>query len=256
MSNPSIYMAASGGMAQYERLEHLSNNIANIDTTGFKATRSIFSTERPDYASQLRLGPLPGSDGANRALSFAKLSEVQTDFTHGQLVETGNPLDVALGGEGFFAVDGPEGPLYTRAGSFSISKDGFLITKNGMTVQGEGGPIRLKSTPKRIDPDGTIHTKDGPIARLKVVNFEDDTHFKRVGMALFRPVNESGETATPTLAGHPQVLQGSLEGSNVNPISAMVELISAQRAFEQFNKSLTTLDELEKESVQQMARPR
>lgn len=256
MGNSGIYIAAAGGMAQYERLEHLTNNLANVATTGFKAERPVFSVQRPNYQGQLRMTPAPGSAEERRALAFASLDEVRTDLSHGAFEATGNPLDLAIGGDGFFAVAADEGTLYTRAGAMRLDEGGRLVNASGMPVLSSGGSdIYVPPGTLAVDEGGTISVDGEAVATLQIAQFDPSVRLERVGHSMFRAVNEEGAPAQPSGRGSPQVMQGTLESSNVNAVSAMVELIATNRAFEQFTKSLQAIDDIDEKAISQMARP-
>lgn len=257
MGNSAIYVAASGGMAQLERMEILANNLANVSTTGFKGDRPVFSVEYPNYAGQLRQPPMPGTSDEVRSLLFAKVDTTALDLSAGSFEETGNPLNVALGGDGFLTVQGPKGELYTRAGELTLNDQGVLTTGSGMPVlDSEGGEITVPPGELKIDANGTLRVNGRTVASLKLVSFSPGTHLERVGHTLFQAVTATGAEATPVKARNPQLMQGTLETSNVEPVRAMVDLIDTQRAFEQFTKSLQSLDELEEKLITQVARPR
>lgn len=257
MSNNGIYIAAAGGMAQYERLEHLTNNLANVSTAGFKGDRPIFSVVRPDYTGQLRFHPMRGSAEEVRATAFAKLDEVSLDMRQGSFENTDDPLSMALGGEGFFTVAAPEGTLYTRSGQFRLDAEGRLVTADGLPVLGQGdSEIFIQGGDVNVGADGQITVDGKAVGTLKIATFDDDTHLARVGHTLFRALAPDGTPAEAKPMGHAQVMQGVLESSNVNPIVAMTELIDTNRAFEQFTKSLQALDGLDEKAIAQMARPK
>jgi len=158
-----LYAAVSGSLAHEMRLAILTNNLANANTAGFKADRPVFQVEPlPDV-----VGPLAASEAApavmtslnrfhGRDSAQTQLSAVHTDFTQGALRTTGNPLDVALEGRGFFAVQTADGVAYTRQGTFSLNAEGVIVTAHGLPVLGDNGPLRLPPGKIEIDATGRV----------------------------------------------------------------------------------------------------
>jgi flagellar basal-body rod protein FlgG len=163
-------------------------------------------------------------------------SRTAIDFSPGAVFETNDPLHVALTGNGFFTVQAPQGIRYTRQGSFQLGKDGQLQTAEGFPVLGEGGPVKITGNgPIKIDATGHITVGGTEVGRLKIVDFSDRKKLVKEGMALF---NCTDEKETPTKSASPNLRQGALEGSNVNPVSAMTDLMIAQREFESLQRSI------------------
>ena len=228
-----LYTAASGMNLQLHRQDAIANNLANIDTTGYKRTRpSVFRSgaialrHRP--AGLHRLVTPPGAG-----------PEVYTDLRPGSYLVTGNPLDVALSGEGFFLVDGPGGPYLTRSGSFTKDAEGFLVTAEGEYVLGERGIIPLHGGKVDIAEDGTVYVDDLPVERILVVRPEDPAALEKVGHNRFRLQGGWQRAGMETL-----VLQGQLERANVNPIQEMVKMIEVTRAYETNQKTILVMDDL------------
>jgi flagellar basal-body rod protein FlgF len=170
-----------------------------------------------------------------------------TDFTQGGLQRTGNPLDVAINGEGFFSIQTPGGIQYTRQGSFTIDSDGVLITQDGYPVLGEGGSLTLEEGTIEIDTDGTISVDGDEVGRLQVTDFVDPQVLKKTGISRFVATREN---AGGRQAEDVSLRQGFIESSNVNPVKAMTEMIETSRMFEAYQKVITTADEANAKSIQ------
>lgn len=237
-----MYLAAAGAMVQQMRLEVLANNIANINTNGYKGEQTIFrvAEETAEPASE------PASGEIQSLSPYAPPFETRIDFSQGALRETGNPLDVAINGKGFFAVQTPDGVQYTRQGSFSLNEERLLVTPDGYPVLGEGGEITIEEGQVEIDFQGGIYINGDEVGRLQLTNFEDLDTLQKVGNGRFLQTDE-------TIVGQPPeettLSQGYLETANVNPIMAMTEMIETSRAFEAYQKVIQTADEATSTSI-------
>ena len=243
-----IYVAASGFLSQEKRLEIIANNLANANTAGYKGDMPVFRISNPS---------LPESQvGQGAALSAAVLSvlpQVRTDFSQGPLTQTGNPLDVAIVGEGFFEIETPRGPRYTRKGDFTLSTDGTLVTQGGHPVKGEGGAIALTEGEVTIDQTGTVFVDGKEEGQLRVVTFPATENLVKEGEGLFAWDGE-GSQARPS--DEVDVRQGYLENSNVDAIREMVQMIEALRVFEDHQKMIQAFDSAHKSAVNEIGRLR
>ncbi|HKM17687.1 MAG: flagellar basal-body rod protein FlgF [Firmicutes bacterium] len=232
-----IYTAASGMLAQAMRSDVLANNLANVDTPGYRrqATQiEAFPTQFLMREEKRRYTPI-GTLGTG-----SLVTGVRNSFLPGRIQTTSNPLDVALAGHGFFVIDTPGQRSYTRDGSFTINVGGWLVTQDGFRVLGENGPIYIGDSKEIvIDSEGVV-TVDGQVRdRLLVVEFLD-----RTGLA-----NQGGNRFIATAAaGLPiryrsTVIQGSLEMANVNTVREMVNLIEVQRAYESNQRVIQAFDD-------------
>lgn len=184
----------------------------------------------------------PSLDVIGTTNAGVKLDKVVTDFTEGNIMSTGNKLDFALRGPGFFKVQGADGKIfYTRDGSFTLNNDGTLITKEGMTVLGENGPIRLNGTDITADPNGELSVDGVVVAKLGVVDIANKEDLRKIGNNLYTAV-ENGEIIENAFEG--QILNESLEGSNIDVIKEMVGMITGFRSYETSQKIISTQDEL------------
>jgi flagellar basal-body rod protein FlgF/flagellar basal-body rod protein FlgG len=243
--NSGYYAACTGLMARTEALETIANNLANVSTTGFRASHNVFSS------LLATTGDSPLSVLNQDANDYGVLSGTQLDTTQGALVRTGNDLDLAMEGPGYFAVQTAAGPVYTRGGNLRVSPLRQLITAAGDPVLGDNNrPITLIGAPVSISPDGTISTNGAISGRLKVVEFAPTVEIKTAGGGYYKA---PAGTAFP--AQKSQVRQGMLESSNVNPITTVVELITAQREVETMRHVLSMFNtELDKTAAQELPR--
>ncbi|MEZ5306528.1 MAG: flagellar basal-body rod protein FlgF [Pyrinomonadaceae bacterium] len=224
-----LYTAVLGMKAREKTLEVQANNIANSSTDGFKAERLSYSTFETDER---------GSPDSQPTVAGV-LASSSTDYSTGQLRETGATLDVSIRGDGFFKIQTERGPRFTRAGSFSQDAAGQLVTKNGDLVLGDQGPITLpKDATVAITRDGVITAKGKPIGKISVARFDNPvTALKKDGDSLFALTGEGEAADVP----NPDILQGTLESSNVNPVNEMVEMINNTREFESLQRSVTLM---------------
>jgi flagellar basal-body rod protein FlgF len=235
-------VAALGAL--WVRHELLANNLANASTTGFKRDDLLWPAPEP-------AGPVPTAVGWWPAPGLLRAPEAWTDFSQGALRSTGRELDLALEGPGFFVVDTPAGPRYTRAGAFVLTADGRLSTPDGLAVLGEAGPLTLRSPRPVVTAEGEIREGSAAVGRLRIVEFPPETRLLKVGGTLFVPEREE---VAPLPARATRVAQGALEAANVNPVQEMVGLISVLRAWEAYHRALQAMDETAREATQELGR--
>jgi len=217
-----IYLSMSGAKAAMQRQDVLANNLANVSTAGFRAELAAF-----------RAVPVLGNGASTRV--YALESTVGANHQPGPVQATGRNLDVAMKGNAWLAVQGLDGTeAYTRAGALDVSAEGLLVTKSGLTVLGDGGPITVPANSEvSIAGDGTVSAKAGngrsaSIGRLKLVTPESPAAISRGSDGLFRlPGNASAEASAAV-----RLAPASLEGSNVNVVEEMVSMISLARQFD------------------------
>lgn len=217
------YIALSRQMALWKQMNVVSNNVANMNTTGYKQEDTIFST----YVAQTMNAKGMGKDPVYFTQDFATYG----NFTNGVLVETGNSLDVALQGDGFFAIETDSGVSYTRKGNFTIDNNGMIVTTDGYPVLSrENAPIFIAPTETEImiTEDGSVETENGIIGRLQVVKFADNQKLIKKANTMFDNVADNAMS----YADDVRVIQRSLEKSNVNSVEEMTKLIQLQRSYE------------------------
>jgi flagellar basal-body rod protein FlgF len=242
-----LYSSYSGVRALADMLEVLSNNLANVRTSGFKGDESFFSIYNRTL-SESTIAPL---DKAINDSSVVEGSVV--DFRPGPMVMTGRELDVALEGSGFFVINTPGGVGYTRNGDFQLSAKGQLVTSEGLAVMGSKGPITLPAGKVSISQAGEVEVNGARIDKLKVVDFQDKRALEKVGDSLFK--NGSTTSKEQEVTGL-IVRGGSLEQSNVNPIRQMTLMISITRQFESLQKAIQMImNTMNDKSINQVGRP-
>lgn len=223
-----FYAACTALMARTQALDMVANNLANVSTPGFRAQHDMFR-------SLLTGSSIYPMSGLNQAVNnYSVLGDSRLDFAQGNLEKTGNDLDLAIQGSGFFAVQTTAGPVYTRDGNFHISPQGKLVTSQGDLVMGTTGPIDIVGGPVSISPDGTISVNGAVAGQLKVVDFPPGTALESVGATYYSAPPKKEIPATEA-----SIQQGALEASNVNPVSSAVELITVQRYAELMQRALS-----------------
>ncbi|MBB4479076.1 MULTISPECIES: flagellar basal-body rod protein FlgG [Rhizobium] len=251
----ALAIAATGMDAQQTNLEVIANNIANINTTGFKRARAeftdlLYQTERAKgVANRANQAVVP--EGANIGLGV-QTSAVRNLHLQGELTQTGNDLDIALIGKGFFQIQSTDGTtLYTRAGAFNKNDQGQLVTIDGYEVL-PGITIPQGSTELTVSRSGEVSVKlpgatdTTVLGQLTLADFVNEAGLQPIGDNLFQETAASGEAVVgnPDEEGFGYMKQGYLESSNVDPVKEITELISAQRAYEMNSKVITTADEM------------
>ncbi len=242
-----IYTSASSMVANQRRLDLISNNMANVNTTGYKKDGAMAASFPEMLISRLDEN---GATEIGRLGTGVSLEESYTDFSMGEIKKTGGKLDLALQGDGFFVVDTPAGERYTRNGDFSINQVGQVVTAQGYPVLGERGPIQI--VPGRrisIDSNGRFHFDQLAGDQLRVVNFAEKQRLEKMGQNLYQTV--AGMEANQ--AENYQVKQGYLEGANVSVISEMVKMIEVNRHFAANQKVIRAYDETLNRTVNDIA---
>jgi flagellar basal-body rod protein FlgF len=226
-----IYDVVTGAIAQEKKLAVIANNLANAQTAGFKAMKLIFEALESDAVVPNESLPT----------TFVAVFDSFTDFAHAASVETGNRTDVAIQGDGFFAVNTPEGIRYTRNGQFTLDSEKRLVTSDGFPVMGEGGGLNLDGSEIMIESDGSVFVDRVVAGKLKIVDFKDKRSLQPVGRGFFvntDPAN--GETAPERYV----VRQGAYEASNVEVVKEMVEMMAALRAYESYSKVIQSVNDM------------
>jgi flagellar basal-body rod protein FlgG len=248
----ALYSAASGMQSQQINLDVISNNLANVNTTGFKKDKAefqdlIYQTTRTPGADQGGGNLLPTGVQVGHGSRLVATSKI---FTTGELTQTGERLDVAVQGDGFFEVQLPDGTkAYTRDGALKSGADGRITTSDGLVLQGGFQPIPTGTTNISIASTGEV-TTTGPSGnqtfRVQLVRFANPSGLQSMGGNLFKETTSSGpaELGNPGENGFGTLQQGYLEMSNVNVVEEMVNMIVAQRAYEVNSKAVQASDEM------------
>lgn len=274
-----IYTGASSMVAKQREMDVVANNLANVNTSGFKRDQTLFKSFpemvlrriNDDGVRKIPIGSYDERPVIGKLGTGVEVNEVYTHFEQGNLKETENAFDLAIEGEGFFAIETPRGERYTRDGSFTVGPEGFLVTRNGMRVLGEEGPISVKRNNWMVKPDGQIFIdgvfQEGErqvqmgengfinaerIDQLKVVHFERPRYLEKQGESFYRYREEAG-SISDNGGERSRVQQGFIESANVNVVREMVKMIEIQRAYEASQKSVSSHDQALERLVNQMA---
>lgn len=222
--------SAASALRYWERRQEVAaNNLANANTDGFKAERTFAQLVG---TSELAIG-------------------ARTDWSDGTLTPTGNPLDVAVRGNGFFVVNTPEGERYSRGGAWQVDREGYLTDPNGHRALGEQGAIRVAGRQVMIDRTGRVAVDDVWVDRLRVESVAPNTTLQHQDGVLWVPPAQR----TALAVDQRDIRQGHLEGSNVQPVSEMVDMIAIQRNYAFVQKAITSLDDIRSTITQDLAKP-
>jgi len=255
----SLYTSASGMKAQELKIDVISNNLANVNTTAFKAQNANF--QDLIYQTLVEPGALTSQNTVNASgiqvgLGVKPIS-VTKQYQQGDLVNTNNPLDVAIEGEGFFQITKPDGSIaYTRAGNFTLTQDGLLVTAEGYQIE-PAITIPQNSESVTIGEDGTVSVRipganvPQQVGQIQAVRFPNRAGLKAVGKNLYL---ESGSSGNPiqgnfSAEGFGILAQGFIESSNVSVVTEVVNMITAQRAYEANSKGIQTADSMLSEAI-------
>ena len=239
----AIRIGLSRQMALQTRMNVIANNLANINTAGFKRDTVHLEEFRMPVAQMTEL------TGRDKALSYVHDRAVLNNMSAGSMKQSGNELDVAINGKGWFSVQTPDGERYTRNGEFKLNNEGTLVTNAGHPVLGSGGQITFgpNETQITIARDGTISSSEGVKGQIRVVSFNDEQNLNKEGFNLFK----TDEQPTPIV--QPNVMQGMVEGSNVQPVLELTSMIETTRAYTSQAKLLQKTEELKSEAMNKLA---
>jgi flagellar basal-body rod protein FlgG len=253
-------------MAQSERLDTIANNLANVNSTGFKKDRQVFSEYLSAYEKEQQLMKVPrvpasvesfyDMQGGDKA--YVNAAGTYTDLSQGQMKVTQSPLDFALQGKGFFEVLTPEGVRWTRNGSFSLNGEGQLVTKDGYQVltQGNQAPeqrvIQVGNQQLTASQQGDLYIGGNAVGKLAVVDFTDpSTQIRKEGNGLYQ---RNSQEVLPVPPESTRVFQGFLEGSNVNVVEEMTDMIMAHRVFEATQQAVKAFDHMDDKLINGVGR--
>lgn len=243
-----LYTSYTGMLNEQYRMDIMSNSLANVNTVGFKKEGSTSQAYADVMAVKIKdwtETPNTPKKLGNMSLGV-KIGETYTDFSKGSFRTTENTYDLAIGGKGFFNIEftnkaGETSTKYTRDGGFTITKDGYLVTKDGDYVLGENGRIQLSTTAGAtvFDRAGNIYQDDRLVASLKITDFEDTNYLTHYGETMW----DAMEGAVEKEPENTEIFQGFLEMSNASVVKEMVNMITISRQYESNQKMLTTFDE-------------
>jgi len=239
-----IYTAASGMLAESARTDTIANNLANVNTAGYKKDVAITK----DFASMLIYRINDGA--AAPSIGSLGVGEIATIHSTGMMRQTGNALDLAIDGNGYFAVQTPAGVRYTKNGTFTKNAQGQIVTQDGNPVMGTAGPITVNNAASNltVSPDGRVMLDGVEAGQLSIVEFANEKQLLKEGDSLY---NANGAQASPSGS---RVEQGMLEQSNVNVVAEMVNLITGYRAYEVNAKTVQAHDQLLDKAVNEVGR--
>ena len=248
------YTGASGMNAQQNRLDAISNNLANVDTAGYKRDITVSKSfpelllrrTNLDGVYQNQFGSADAAPVIGKLGLGVETNENYIDFSQGSFKSTNTKTDAALSGKGFYVIDTPNGERYTRNGNFLIGKEGILETKDGYPVLGENGYIYLSDDNISVNEDGIISKVDDgtEIDRFKVVRFDNERYLKKMGESLYSTNDVAGPAHIAEGNERPKFLQEYSETSNVNVVNEMVQMIEVNRAYEANQKTITSEDSM------------
>lgn len=235
----SFLVGLSAQQVLQKRMDATANNIANINTAGFKAEHLIMRdlSEKPAMAAD-----------APQEIDFVSAWTLQRDFSTGSIERTGNPLDVAIEGDGFFAIQTPAGTAYTRDGRFSLNAQGQLITKSGLPVL---GPIQINPNGGEIAiaKDGQVMQDSVAVGQLQLSTFAHPGALEKMGDSLWKATDEA-----PQPAAGARVAQGFVESSNVNAVSEITQMIDISRTYESISRMIDQADQMRGSSIEKLTR--
>lgn len=261
-----IYTAVSGAIAQTAKLDTIANNLANVNTPAFKRDSQLFREYLTSYEKEpgtITVPRVPASiesfyDMQGGDKSYVDLDGTSTDFSQGSIRSTGNPLDVAIEGDGFFEISTPDGLRFSRVGSFTVDGEGRLVTKQGFAVLKDGPPgqdpaareIRVTGGAVTISQNGEIFENGQNVGKLSLTNVGNKDALQKVGLSLYTLKDNMDPELT--VAANGKFLQGALETSNVNAIREMTDMISATRVFESTQKAIQAYDQMAGKAVNEV----
>jgi len=240
----TLYVSLTQQMALRRQMDVVANNIANMSTTGFKAESLLFAADQRKPAASVEK-PKP--------VEFVRDVTIMRDFSPGALQQTDSAFDVALQGEGFFTIQGTNGPMFTRNGAFAMDALGQLVTKEGRPVLTDGGePVQLDpdGDPPTITQDGSVSQNGRPVSRLGIVTFARPGALEKVGENLWQV--SDGQQPSPALEA--RVAQGAIEGSNVRPVIEMTKMMEISRAYESATRLQKTADDMRSRAIERLAK--
>jgi flagellar basal-body rod protein FlgF len=262
--NEGIYIAVSGALKQEKKMSVIANNLANVNSPGFKKDQIVFESLLPPFKDKNDLtfeksrNVLLPPEHSNLNVAYVGVAGFDTDFSQGGLEQTSNVFDVALDGKGFFAVNTQEGTAYTRKGRFHLDSNNKLVDVNGNAVQAQGGGdvvVQGLGGKITIDAGGTVSTGKGlgniQLGQIGITDFVNGEKLIKIGEGLYRPENKEATGVAPKKT---TVRQGFIEQSNVSSVDEMTKMIETVRAFETYQKVIQTIDGVDERSVNSLGR--
>lgn len=249
----SIYTLLSAMKGQQRQMDAVSNNLANVNTAGYKGDQVLFrefysqfagqdlESDEEKFAHNEFISPM-----SRGATSFVMPDHVSPSMERGTYKQTGNSFDVAIKSDGYYVVETPYGTRYTRNGKFMLDQEGYLITAAGDRVQGRKGDIPVKGNVFTVGDDGSVLVDGVDIDNIVVVTFEEETRLTKMGNSYWAP---SSEKQKPKELETADLRQGVLEGSNVDSVQEMVKMIAVNRSYESAQKLMRNMDEIDEQVI-------
>ena len=260
--NHAMFSSLFGALTTEHRMNVIANNLANVNTSGYKRDMLAFKDTFASYAHDVIREPLanirskelfPEMHNAARP----RIAVSRIDFSQGSMQHTGDPLDFAITGENaFFKVTTPNGDYLTRSGHFNMTSEGRVVTPQGYPVQGVGGDITIPPGTRNISvsEDGQIMADGAVINTFALVSVDEPKNLEKVGHNLFTPRDNTGVEEDNAYMDGARIQQGFVEKANVEVVSEMVSMIETQRAFEAYQKTIQTSDALDRQAIQQVGK--
>lgn len=252
-----------GALSAEHRMNTIANNLANVNTAGYKQDKLAFKDTMIQFAHDQIMEPIatvrskplfPEPQLAARV----RIASTKLDMSQGSMQYTGNPLDVAISGEGFFRITTPRGDMLTRNGAFCQTADGQLVTKQGWPVLGEGGNIIIPPGTRNVyvDPMGRVFADEAQLDTLQMVTVDNNAELEKTGGSMYR-IKEGSNAQEVAIDPQTTVVnQGFLESSNVDVVTEMVKMIEVNRHFEALTKLIQTSNTLDSETYNKIGRPK
>ena len=235
-----LYTATTGMIVQRNKMDVVTNNLANVETTGYKKDTLLTSTFDAVMLSRINDPNVNIIGTSVGTYSYGThVNTLYTDFTEGNLEQTDRPTDLAIEGSGFFSIETPAGERYTRSGNFAVNSEGYLVTEDGNYVLGENGRIKVGSTDFSVSADGTVTAGGQTVDKLKIVGFSDVNVLRKQGNNLYYALNN----VQPVQTTNYDIKQGVQESSNVNTAQETVDMLSIYRNYEADQKIVSMTDE-------------
>ena len=237
----TAYIALSGQSALKRQMSVIANNLANMNTTAYKGEKMMFVEHLVKSKGSKTFIP--------QKLTYTRDVAQYQNLTEGPIKNTGNPLDVAIHGDGYFVVDTPDGDRYTRNGHFSLNNEGKLVNLNNQAILSDAGApffFSPEDSDIQITADGLISTRNGEIGKIKIVKFDSPQSLQKTASGLYTTEDQPVDVTRPNL------MQEYLESSNVNPMSEITKMINVQRAYDSVRTFIDKEDQRQKRMVQQL----
>jgi flagellar basal-body rod protein FlgG len=254
MNPQGIYSLVSYGKATERQMESIANNLANVDTVGYKSDQPSFASvfaqamgvasesNEEQFFHHDHLAPYTGV-----GQSFTTINDMGKNYQQGRMERTGNPLDFALTNRNsFFSILTPQGERFSRAGNFRLNTQNQIITAEGLTVNGKEGPIVVNGRAVEVSEDGTVIVDGKAVGGMKIVSFPYPDRLQKLGNSLFAPIDARNE---PRVEENVQMVQGSVESSNVESVRELVRMIEANRTYATMQRAITAHTEIDRQAI-------